>query len=54
MCYKSEGKITGDSVEKFVDNILKRRHESVIEHEKVSVRLICDWGVSYEIVSIEL
>jgi thymidylate synthase (FAD) len=25
-------------------------HESVIEHEKVSVRIICDRGVSHEIV----
>ena len=31
-------------------NILKSGHESVIEHEKVSVRFICDRGVSHEIV----
>lgn len=29
-CYKSESKITGDSAEKFVKNILKRGHEAVI------------------------
>ena len=50
VCYKSEGKITDDSAGKFVGNILKRGHESVIEHEKVSVRIICDRGVSHEIV----
>lgn len=50
VCYKSEEKITDDSARKFVDNILKRGHESVIEHEKVSVRIICDRGVSHEIV----
>ena len=34
----------------FVSNILKSGHESVIEHEKVSLRFICDRGVSHEIV----
>lgn len=50
VCYKSEDKITEDSAKKFVENILKRGHESVIEHEKISVRIICDRGVSHEIV----
>lgn len=49
-CYKSESKITGDSAEKFVRNILKRGHEAVIEHGSVSVRFTCDRGVSHEIV----
>jgi thymidylate synthase (FAD) len=49
-CYKSEDKITEDSAEKFVRMVLKRGHESVIEHEKVSVRIVCDRGVSHEIV----
>ncbi len=50
VCYKSEGKITGDSAEKFVRNLLTRQHESVIEHETVTVRMICDRGVTHEIV----
>jgi len=29
---------------------LKSGHESVLEHEKISVRVICDRGVSHEIV----
>jgi thymidylate synthase (FAD) len=49
-CYKSEAKITEDSAIKFVQNVIKRGHESVIEHEKVTVRIICDRGVSHEIV----
>lgn len=49
-CYKSENLITDDSAVLFVSNILKRGHESVIEHEKISVRIICDRGVSHEIV----
>lgn len=32
MCYKSEDKITEDSAEKFVENIIKRGHEAVLEH----------------------
>ena len=50
VCYKSEDKITTDSAKTFVSNILKSGHESVIEHEKISVRIICDRGVSHEIV----
>ena len=32
VCYKSENKITEDSAEKFVANIIKRGHEAVLEH----------------------
>ena len=32
VCYKSEGKITEGSNEKFVKNIIKRGHEAVLEH----------------------
>ncbi|MBD3360314.1 FAD-dependent thymidylate synthase [Candidatus Peregrinibacteria bacterium] len=49
-CYKSEDKITPDSARKFIAGILKSGHESVIEHEKVTVRVICDRGVTHEIV----
>lgn len=49
-CYKSESRMTEDSAEKFVRGILKRGHEAVIEHGVVTVRFICDRGVSHEIV----
>jgi thymidylate synthase (FAD) len=49
-CYKSEDKITEESCKTFVGNIIKSGHESVIEHEKVTVRIICDRGVTHEIV----
>lgn len=49
-CYKSEDKITSDSARKFVKDIIERGHETVIEHEKVTVRVICDRGVTHEIV----
>ena len=32
ICYKSEDKITDDSASKFVSNIIKRGHDSVLEH----------------------
>lgn len=50
VCYKSENLIDADSAVGFVRRILDRGHESVIEHEKVSARIICDRGVSHEIV----
>ena len=49
-CYKSEGNITKDSAEKFVKNIMNKNHESVLEHVSISVRVICDRGVTHEIV----
>lgn len=50
VCYKSEDKITQDSAEKFLTNIIKRGHESVLEHEKITIRVICDRGVTHELV----
>lgn len=50
VCYKSEDQITNDSAEKFARNIIKRGHESVLEHASFSVRFIVDRGVSHEIV----
>lgn len=49
-CYKSEDKITDDSYETFVRNLLKRGHLSVIEHCSVTADIICDRGVTHEIV----
>jgi len=50
VCYKSEDKITDGSTMLFIQKILENSHESVLEHEKVSVRIVCDRGVSHEIV----
>ena len=50
-CYKSEDKIEEGSEKKFVNMILhERRHESVIEHVGMTVRFVCDRGVSHELV----
>jgi thymidylate synthase (FAD) len=37
VCYKSEDRITTDSAKEFIKRILASGHESVIEHEKISV-----------------
>ena len=49
-CYKSEDRITEESAENFVRMLIERGHESVLEHESITVRFICDRGVSHEIV----
>lgn len=52
VCYKSEDKITedGESAKKFVGMLIKRGHEAMIEHGSISVKFICDRGVSHELV----
>ena len=50
VCYNSEDKIGEDTAEQFIRGIIKRGHESVIEHESISVRVVCDRGVTHEIV----
>lgn len=50
VCYKSEDRITQNSAEDFIKRILKSGHESVIEHEKITVRIVCDRAVANEIV----
>lgn len=50
ICYKSEHKITEDSYRKFLQGIISRGHEAVLEHVDLTVKIICDRGVSHEIV----
>lgn len=50
VCYKSEDKITDESAERFVRRIIKSGHESVLEHASITVRFVCDRGISHEIV----
>ncbi len=49
-CYKSEDKISKESAERFIRNIIQRGHESVLEHASFTARFICDRGCSHEIV----
>ena len=47
-CYKSENKISENSARDFIAKILKRGHESVIEHSAMTVKFICDRGCCYD------
>ena len=49
-CYKSETFITNDSAATFVNNLVKRDHSAMIEHVYVTIKFICDRGISHEIV----
>ena len=49
-CYKSEYKMTPDSSKKFVKGLIDKGHESVLEHEKITVRIICPRSISHELV----
>jgi len=49
-CYKSEGKITETSYKGFIKKLISMGHESVLEHEKVTIRFVIDRGVSHELV----
>ena len=44
-CYRSEDKITDTSYKTLLKNCITRGHESVLEHEKITVRMTCDIGV---------
>lgn len=50
VCYKSEDKITNESAKKFVANLIQRGHEAMLEHSSLSVKFVCDRGVSHELV----
>ncbi len=50
VCYKSESNISDTSAEKFIANIIKSGHESVLEHVSITFKIICDRGITHEIV----
>lgn len=49
-CYKSENNTTDISSDKFVRMLINKGHEAMIEHNSISVKFICDRGVSHELV----
>ncbi len=49
-CYKSEHLISSDSAPEFVGRIVASGHHSVIEHANLTVRFVCDRGVTHELV----
>lgn len=50
LCYQSEHRITSDSYIKFIKGLIARGHLSVIEHGSATAIVVCDRGVSHEIV----
>lgn len=49
-CYKSEDRVTSHSAREFVRRIIASGHHSVIEHATAAVRIVCDRGVTHELV----
>lgn len=49
-CYKSEDKVTDQSAHVLLKGLLKSGHHSVFEHAGISVRIVCDRGITHEIV----
>ena len=52
ICYKSEDKISpdGESAKTFIQMLINRGHEAMLEHSQLSVLFVCDRGVSHELV----
>ncbi len=48
--YKSEHLLQDESYKGFVKKMIELGHESVVEHASVSFKVVCDRGVSHEIV----
>lgn len=44
-CYRSENLIDEESYKRLLRNCLNRGHESILEHEKITIRMVCDIGV---------
>lgn len=50
ICYKSEKENIYLLNARFVASRIKAGHESILEHEKITVKFICDRGISHELV----
>jgi len=50
VCYKSEGNIKEGSSDVFVRKICRNRHESVLEHASLTVRIVCSRAASHQLV----
>lgn len=49
-CYKSEDKITNNSAIEMMRSLIKRDHLAMIEFFDITVKFVCDRGVSHELV----
>lgn len=50
ICYGDKSKTTDDSYIRFIKMLIAGGHESVIEHAGATVRIVCDRGISHELV----
>lgn len=50
VCYKSEDRIDPQSADRFIGMLNKRGHHAMLEHCVASARLVCDRGVTHELV----
>jgi len=53
VCYKSEHKNPNGDLDitiPFLEGIIRKGHESVLEHEKLTIKFVVDRGVSHELV----
>lgn len=49
-CYKSEEHIREGSAERLIKKLINSKHESVLEHASISVRIICSRACSHQLV----
>lgn len=49
-CYQSYDKATEDSCYRFVQMLIRRGHEAMIEHESITVRFVVDRAIQNEMV----
>jgi len=49
-CYKSEDKIKTGSAAGLLKGLIKSGHHSILEHISITVRIVCDRGITHEIV----
>lgn len=49
-CYKSEANSTKEKDEALVKRLIKSKHEAMIEFYDITVKFVCDRGISHEIV----
>jgi thymidylate synthase (FAD) len=50
IAYQSQDKTTENSDIKFIKSLISRGHGSVLEHVYISIKIVCDRGVTHELV----
>ena len=50
VCWKSEERMCEGSEKVFIESLKNKNHMSVFEHGSITVKIICDRGVSHELI----